>query len=283
MIVVNCCGPFNEKITAFARAATLIVSQDVFNDSLSTSWQDIWVLPENDHDFMNLLNDGASKVVLQVPKNTQEVLNFPLDRIIWKVADPNTCIDVLLSHGCQFMFHVDSQEDVDMIVRGYKSVSQFYFSVNSIDSIDIRLLNNSGLGVIIGQDLISLGENGAGNTTLADILCDQLSSDRPDALFPTIVTDEQGIALGLCYSSKQSLNEAIMLGKGVYWSRKRGLWIKGETTGATQELVSISLDCDCDTLRFAVRQKNPGKCLSLIRRILPFRNKNLFWIFCRYC
>jgi phosphoribosyl-AMP cyclohydrolase len=263
MILIDCCGPSNEKITAFAKAATLIVSQNVFNNALSTSWQDIWVWPDSGKDFMNVLNDGASKVILEVPKHSedqQEVIKFfPLDRIIWEVGDLNTCIDVLRIHGCQFLFKVDCQEEVDMIIRKYESVSQFYFYVDSIDSFDIYHLNNIGSGVIIGQDLISVGKYGAGDTTLGDLLCGQLSSDRPDGLFPTIVTDEQGIALGLCYSSKESLNEAIRIGIGVYWSRKRGLWIKGETSGATQELVSISLDCDRDTLRFAVRQKNPGK------------------------
>jgi phosphoribosyl-ATP pyrophosphohydrolase len=38
------------------------------------------------------------------------------------------------------------------------------------------------------------------------------------------------------------------------------LWIKGKTSGATQGLLKIDLDCDRDTLRFTVRQTPPGFC-----------------------
>jgi phosphoribosyl-ATP pyrophosphohydrolase len=38
------------------------------------------------------------------------------------------------------------------------------------------------------------------------------------------------------------------------------LWVKGDTSGATQELMAIDVDCDRDTLRFTVRQRDPGFC-----------------------
>ena len=47
---------------------------------------------------------------------------------------------------------------------------------------------------------------------------------------------------------------------GIYQSRSRGLWVKGETSGATQELLRIDLDCDRDGPRFVVRQHGPGFC-----------------------
>lgn len=87
-----------------------------------------------------------------------------------------------------------------------------------------------------------------------------LTSDRPDGLWPTIVQEADGSVLGLCYSSERSLREAIDSGRGVYESRKRGLWIKGATSGAVQQLVSVSVDCDRDTLRFVVRQSSDGFC-----------------------
>ena len=262
MIVINCSGPFNEKITAFSRAATLIVSQGSFNASFSSSWQDIWVLPDEGHDFMNALDQGASKVILPAPKDSSthdEIIRiFPLDRIVWKLSDVNCSIEMLLNHGCQFMIDVESPDELENIICRFRGYSNFLIAINSLDFVDIPSLNSKGFGVVVNQDLISLGKHVIGTLNLGDIICNLLSSDRPDGLFPTIVTDEQGLALGLCYSSKDSLNEAIRLGKGVYWSRKRGLWLKGETSGATQELVSIAIDCDGDTLRFAVRQKSPG-------------------------
>ena len=72
--------------------------------------------------------------------------------------------------------------------------------------------------------------------------------------------DEQGVALGLAYSSLESLRAAVDSRTGVYHSRDRGIWFKGQTTGATQELLAIDLDCDRDSLRFTVRQASPGFC-----------------------
>ena len=46
-----------------------------------------------------------------------------------------------------------------------------------------------------------------------------------------------------------------------YWSRSRGeLWQKGLTSGATQSIVGIGVDCDSDTLRFTVDQSGRGFC-----------------------
>ncbi len=93
-----------------------------------------------------------------------------------------------------------------------------------------------------------------------DAFCATLKSDRPDGLFTTMVVDENGIGLGVCYSNLESLREAVKTRRGVYWSRTRGLWRKGETSGATQELLRIDADCDQDTLRFVVRQQGTGFC-----------------------
>ncbi|OAQ83312.1 histidinol dehydrogenase [Purpureocillium lilacinum] len=89
---------------------------------------------------------------------------------------------------------------------------------------------------------------------LSKVIAAYWKSDRQDGLVPTVVTDEAGIALGLAYSSEESIAEALKTQKGVYQSRKRGLWIKGATSGDTQELVRLSLDCDSDTLKFVVKQ-----------------------------
>ena len=83
-------------------------------------------------------------------------------------------------------------------------------------------------------------------------------TDRPDGLYATVVVDERGHALGLVYSSAESVAESIRTGTGVYQSRERGLWYKGATSGATQEVLGISWDCDADCLRFTVKQAGKG-------------------------
>ncbi|KAF8477437.1 histidine biosynthesis trifunctional protein [Kalaharituber pfeilii] len=99
-----------------------------------------------------------------------------------------------------------------------------------------------------------------GLLSVGDIICTAATSDRPDGLLTTLVVDERGVGLGLVYSSAESVSESLRTGRGVYQSRKRGLWYKGETSGAVQELVKIDLDCDGDCLRFVVRQKGAGFC-----------------------
>jgi phosphoribosyl-ATP pyrophosphohydrolase/phosphoribosyl-AMP cyclohydrolase/histidinol dehydrogenase len=51
----------------------------------------------------------------------------------------------------------------------------------------------------------------------AQALAAALVSDRPDGLVPTVVVDEDMVSLGLCYSNKESLEEAIKRRIGVYW------------------------------------------------------------------
>jgi len=81
------------------------------------------------------------------------------------------------------------------------------------------------------------------------------------AVWPTVVCDEWGHALGLVWSTSESLARAIAERKGIYWSRSRqALWEKGATSGNTQELVRVDLDCDRDALRFTVRQRGAGFC-----------------------
>ena len=50
---------------------------------------------------------------------------------------------------------------------------------------------------------------------------------------------QDGAALGLCYSSPRSLAHALDHGVGAYESRNRGLWVKGQTSGHTQELLEV--------------------------------------------
>ncbi|TVQ59667.1 MAG: phosphoribosyl-ATP diphosphatase [Phycisphaerales bacterium] len=122
------------------------------------------------------------------------------------------------------------------------------------DAGEIAALDDMGVDAQIGMALYS------GRFTLADALLASLRSDRPDGLIPTVVCDERGVALGLCWSSPESLRLALDERRGVYHSRARGLWRKGETSGAVQELLRVDLDCDRDALRFTVRQRGPGFC-----------------------
>lgn len=119
---------------------------------------------------------------------------------------------------------------------------------------EVAALDRMGADAQVGMALYT------GRLDLADAFAAPLRSDRPDGLWPTVVCDELGTALGLAYSSAESLREAMRTRRGVYHSRRRGLWQKGATSGATQDLVRVEVDCDRDALRFVVRQRGPGFC-----------------------
>jgi len=93
-----------------------------------------------------------------------------------------------------------------------------------------------------------------------DMVLAGATADRKTGLYATVVVDERDLALGLVWSSKESITEALKTGTGVYQSRKRGLWHKGASSGDTQELISIGFDCDKDCLIFRVHQKGRGFC-----------------------
>jgi phosphoribosyl-AMP cyclohydrolase len=75
-------------------------------------------------------------------------------------------------------------------------------------------------------------------------------------LIPAIAQDSKtGEVLMLAYMNHESLAQTLETGKATYWSRSRNeIWVKGETSGHTQEVVAISLDCDGDALLLKVNQ-----------------------------
>lgn len=91
-----------------------------------------------------------------------------------------------------------------------------------------------------------------------------LKTDRSDGLYTTLVVDENERSLGLVYSSKESIAQAVESQTGVYFSRSRNeIWRKGATSGNVQQLLSIDLDCDGDALKFVVRQGGSGSFCHL--------------------
>jgi phosphoribosyl-AMP cyclohydrolase len=79
-------------------------------------------------------------------------------------------------------------------------------------------------------------------------------------LVPAIVQDSvTSRVLMLAYVNRESLEKMKETGETWFWSRSRNcLWHKGETSGNTQRIVSISLDCDGDTLLILVEPRGPA-------------------------
>ena len=79
-------------------------------------------------------------------------------------------------------------------------------------------------------------------------------------LIPAIVQDaDTGQVLTLAYMNEESLKISMEKGLTCFWSRSRQcLWLKGETSGNYQHIVSITADCDNDALTVLVRPDGPA-------------------------
>lgn len=79
-------------------------------------------------------------------------------------------------------------------------------------------------------------------------------------LLPAIAQDaDTGEVLMLAWMNAEAVAKTLETGRVTYWSRSRqAFWVKGETSGHTQGLVEMRIDCDRDCLLVLVRQEGPA-------------------------
>ena len=79
-------------------------------------------------------------------------------------------------------------------------------------------------------------------------------------LAPAIVQDTlSGEVLMLAWMNRESLALTLRTGKATFWSRSRAeLWVKGATSGNTQSIKSVRLDCDRDAILLRVEPAGPA-------------------------
>jgi phosphoribosyl-AMP cyclohydrolase len=77
-----------------------------------------------------------------------------------------------------------------------------------------------------------------------------------DGLIPAIIQDsDNGRVLMMAWMNRASIEATIATGKTHFWSRSRQkFWVKGESSGHTQTVKDIAMDCDGDTLLIKVEQ-----------------------------
>ncbi|MDR1484974.1 MAG: phosphoribosyl-AMP cyclohydrolase [Planctomycetaceae bacterium] len=103
-----------------------------------------------------------------------------------------------------------------------------------------------------------------------------------DGLVPVIAQDDaSGEVLMLAYMNEDAYNETLQTGRVVYFSRSRNkLWRKGEESGNVQNVKSIFLDCDADTILIRVEQVGGAACHEgykscFFRKITTDSNSNI--------
>ncbi len=225
------------------------------------------------------LDAGATQVILGTAATPELLSRLPRERVIaaldarhgevvvegWQKgtgADVLDRIAELKDYVGGFLVTMVEREgrmkgvDMDQVKRVVEAAGNVRVTVAGgvASAEEIAAIDRLGADVQVGMALYS------GKMDLADGIIAPVKSDRPDGLFATVIVDELGRALGLAYSDLESVREAVRSKRGVYHSRSRGLWIKGLTSGDTQELLRIDLDCDRDAMRFVVRQRGIGFC-----------------------
>ena len=221
---------------------------------------------QSQEDVVDLLDAGAAKVFVSSSQASgfDKVPNLDVSRVVYcpsgSAGDTTTALEGT-SFGL-YLQNVGNAEVVSQILHELgKNRPAVYVSKTHMTEEDaVELCRQDAIPIIAAHQLTLAAEVEAEKIRVAALLLAKAKSDRPDGLFTTLVTDERGIALGLVYSNEESVAESLRTGRGVYHSRKRGLWRKGDTSGDWQELLRIELDCDHDCLRFVVRQQGNGFC-----------------------
>lgn len=84
--------------------------------------------------------------------------------------------------------------------------------------------------------------------------------EKMDGLVPAVSQDSRtGRVLTLAYQNERAWDRTLATGKVHFWSRSRGeLWRKGETSGNTQDVDGVTLDCDRDAVLLLVTPHGPA-------------------------
>ena len=90
-------------------------------------------------------------------------------------------------------------------------------------------------------------------------MLEKLKFDEKGLIPAIVVDDDTGNVLTLAYMNRESLEISVEKGLTCFWSRSRQeLWLKGETSGNYQHIVSITADCDYDALEVRVKKDGPA-------------------------
>jgi phosphoribosyl-AMP cyclohydrolase len=87
-----------------------------------------------------------------------------------------------------------------------------------------------------------------------------------------VVSNRTGEPLMMAYMNRESLDKTLATGEAHYWSRSRNeLWHKGATSGQTQKIVEMNIDCDQDCLLIKVDMPEPEKACHTGRKSCFYR------------
>lgn len=108
----------------------------------------------------------------------------------------------------------------------------------------------------------------------------KLDFDKMDGLIPAVIQDHaSGEVLMVAFMDEAALGNTLRDGRTWFYSRSRGRsWMKGETSGHTQEVIEVLTDCDADAVVIKVRQNGPGACHTGNRSCFFVRWEDGRWV-----
>lgn len=216
---------------------------------------------------------GATKIILGTSATADFVKKLPKQSLVfaidakgdyltthgWKKTQEQKVVDIIpeLAKNCgEFLYTQVQNEgmmggiDKDRISQVIKASPIAVTVAGGITNYeDLQWINNLGANSQIGMAIYS------GKMSLNKAFMSLVDFNKME-LIPTITQDAKtGKVLMMAYSSKASLQMALSQRTGTYFSRSRQeLWTKGLTSGNTQKLIHIDVDCDGDTILFQVEQ-----------------------------
>lgn len=226
-------------------------------------------------DLVDVLNAGAAKILITLDQLTalSQEQSVPSSRLL-----VNALSDTELDTFQQWITANASERNDASVCTAPASIQAAATKLNiSFDSPRLyttfgsQVVSEESVKSVIQQNAIAIipstaltvERDAAGQISAAKLIASRAVTDQTNGLYATSVTDERGACLGFVWSSDESIAEAIRTGTGVYQSRKRGLWYKGQSSGDTQELIRVGYDCDADCLVFVVKQTGRGKISSI--------------------
>ena len=186
---------------------------------------------------------GAGEILLTSMNadGTKEGFDLELTRAVSDAVN----IPVIASGGAGNLQHL-----ADAVLKGHAdavlAASIFHFGEYTIEEAK-RFMASQGICMRLGAET---------DAWIEDVKFDSRG------LVPVVAQDsESGRVLMLAWANREALLEAVKTRRGVYFSRSRNrLWRKGEESGNVQELLSVQLDCDGDSVIYEVRQLGGAAC-----------------------
>lgn len=221
-------------------------------------------------DLVDILNAGAAKIFVTLEQLTalSQEQDVPSSRIV-AYASSDSQINAFQSWRSEKPERKEAgiatesaavKALADQLGMNLEAQNLYRTYSGSVSEETLKDTLNHGAVSVVSADALTFDRSQAHDKIMAaSLIAARAVADQSNGLYATTVTDERGTCLGLVWSSDESISEALRTGTGVYQSRKRGLWYKGQSSGDVQELLRVGFDCDSDCLVFTVKQIGRGK------------------------